>query len=131
MCKVNRINVLTSFIMTGMCILALAACGGHRAQSESVPANPPQATTVPQATTAPQATAVPQKAQPTTAPAPAQPTAVPAVEQPTATPEPAAAATVGAPAKSAESGAALEQVLEQLFNANSSADQLADVPQVK
>jgi hypothetical protein len=123
--KVNRINVLTGFIMTGMCIVALAACGGRRAQPESVPANPPQATT------APQATAVPQKAQPTTAPAPAQPTAAPAVEQPTTTPEPAAMATVAAPAKSAESGAALEQVLEQLFNANSSADQLEDVPQVK
>jgi len=115
--KVNRINVFTGFIMTGLCIVALTACGGRRAQPESVPANPPQATSVPQ------------KAQPTTAPAPAQPTAVPAVEQPTATPEPAA--TAAAPAKSAESGAALEQVLEQLFNANSSADQLADVPQVK
>ncbi|MBI5567175.1 MAG: hypothetical protein HY870_19915 [Chloroflexi bacterium] len=122
--KVNRIKLFAGVVLSVLCIATLAACGGRRSQTESIPTNPPQAT------------AAPQKAQPTTVPAPAQPTTVPAVEQatatalPTATLEPAATATV-APAKSSESGAALEQMLEQLFNANNSADQLDDVPQVK
>jgi hypothetical protein len=48
-----------------------------------------------------------------------------------ATPAPAATATSAAPAKSTASGAALDQVLEKLFNANNTADQLDDVPQLK
>jgi hypothetical protein len=119
--QLNRTNWLKGLFIGVICISVLAACGGRRAPTESIPANPPQATT------APQATAAPQKTQPTVTPA--QPTSAPTVIPPKATST--ATATPAGPAKSSQSGAALDQLLEQLFSANSSADQLNDVPQLK
>lgn len=123
--KLTYTHWLKSLVVGTICVGALAACGGPRSQSNSAP------------TTVPQATVAPQKAQPTATAIPAQPsvapTAVPptVAAAPTATLEPALTVAPAKPSKSGQSGAAVDQVLEQLFNANSSADSLDDVPQLK
>ena len=125
--KIYRINWLTGFMIGMMCIAVLTACGGGSSNSGKVATAAPVA---PQVTTAPKATVAPQNVHPTATPVPAQPTSAVTTE-PTATAAPVATATSASPAKSNTSSAALDQVLEQLFNANNSADQLNDVPQLK
>ncbi|MFN8595998.1 MAG: hypothetical protein U0559_07425 [Anaerolineae bacterium] len=119
----THMNWLKSLVVGFICVGALAACGGPRSQSNSAPTTAPQATAAPQKA---QPTAIP--AQPTVAPTAVPPTSAPA---PTATTAPAPTTAPAEPSKSSQSGAALEQTLEQLFNANSSGDALDDVPQLK
>jgi hypothetical protein len=132
--ELDRTTWLKSLIVGVMCVSVLAACGGPRSTSGSAAIAAPQATVVPQNV---KPVATPVSAQPTSAPAMAPTTSLATAESPTVTPvptstaAPAATATSTGPAKSSQSGAALEQLLQQLSNANDSADQLNDVPQLK